>query len=238
MMKWFIASLGLLSQLALASELPELSRFEKEVSGNEARVKTDAELPSQVWQKACRSVLTMPLREKVRERLGERVSATVPDDVSFLQASIDEFNSWNDSGWLHCAGESEIKDWSLNIAGLAVRVAWFLAQNKRFDEIKPYLREALSHTYSSADAVALIAKLAPESQRLNYLDANLNKNALTLNAAKYAVSSIWFSDGRWQSVIDVTSSCDSIECRQLKLNAEEQKEREDAEKADDLSSYF
>ena len=113
-----------------------------------------------------------------------------------------------------------------------------MVEQGELEQIKPFLKEALSHSYSSADAVALIAKLAPEEQRLGYLDTNLNDSALIMNAAKYAGSSIWFSDGRWQSVIDLTSSCDSVECRQLKLNAEEQKEREDAEKADDLSSYF
>ena len=237
-MKWFIASLGLLSQLAIASEPTELSRFEKEFSDGEAKVRTDSNLPSLAWQKACRLVLTMPLREQVRERLSERVGSSVPDEVSFLQADIEKFNSWHESGWLHCTGESQVRDWPLNIAGLSVRTAWFLAEQDELEQIKPFLKEALSHSYSSADAVALIAKLAPEQQRLNYLDANLNGKALTMNAAKYAVSSIWFSDGRWQSVIDLTNSCDSVECRQLKLNAEEQKEREDAEKADDLSSYF
>ncbi|KTG30103.1 hypothetical protein AWR38_10580 [Idiomarina sp. WRN-38] len=237
-MKWFIASLGLLSQLAIASEPPELSRFEKEVSDGEARVRTDSKLPSQAWQKACRSALTLPLRAEVRERLSERVGLSVPGEVSFLRADIEKFNSWNESGWLHCTGESQVSDWSLNIAGLSVRAAWFLVEQGELEQIKPFLKEALSHSYSSADAVALIAKLAPEEQRLGYLDTNLNDSALIMNAAKYAVSSIWFSDGRWQSVIDLTSSCDSVECRQLKLNAEEQKEREDAEKADDLSSYF
>lgn len=238
MMRWFIAVLGLLSQPALASEPPELSRFEKEVSGNEARVKAEINLPAQAWKKACRVALTMPLREEVKERLSDRVSASVPDEVSFLQATIENFNSWNDSGWLYCTGDAEVRDWSLNIAGLAVRVAWFLAENQRMQKIKPFLKEALSHAYSSADAVALIAKLAPKKQRLSYLDTNLNERALTMSTAKYEVSSIWFSDGRWQSIIDLTSRCDSVKCRQLKINAEEEMERENAEKASDLSSYF
>ena len=147
-MKWFIASLGLLSQLAIASEPPELSRFEKEVSDGEARVRTDSKLPSQAWQKACRSALTLPLRAEVRERLSERVGLSVPGEVSFLRADIEKFNSWNESGWLHCTGESQVSDWSLNIAGLSVRAAWFLVEQGELEQIKPFLKEALSHSYS------------------------------------------------------------------------------------------
>jgi len=239
MMKWFIAALGLMFQLAIASEPTDPSRFEKKkLLDDEAKVRTDAKLPSQAWKKACREVLTTPLREQVRVRLNKRVGSNVPDEISFIQAKIDKFDSWNDSGWLHCTGETEVTDWPLNIAALSVRVAWFLAENDELDPIKPFIKEALAHSYSAADAVALIAKLAPEQQRLSYLDANLNSDALTMNSAKYAVASIWFSDSRWQSVIDLTRQCDSVECRGLKLNAEEEKEREDAEKADDLSSYF
>lgn len=238
MMKRLIAVLGLVSQFAVASEPTGLSHFEKKLLGGEAKVRTDAKLPSQAWQKACREVLTAPLREEVRMRLIKRVSSSIPDEVSFIQAKIVKFNSWNDSGWLHCTGETEVTDWALNIAALSARTAWFLAENEEFDQIKPFIKEALAHSYSAADAVALIAKLAPERQQLSYLDVNLNNEALTLDAAKHAVSSIWFSDGRWQSVIDLTSQCDLVECRQLKRNAEEEKEQEDAEKADDLSSYF
>lgn len=230
--------LGLLPHLLWAADDFDLSRFETETLNNAVRVKASGDLPDQAWQKACRAYLSQPARVEVKKRLEQKMAVSVPEPVSFVSAELNNYRSWKESGWLYCQGSTKVTDWPKNLSALAVRAAWHFSDQNEHERIKPFLREALQHPYAAADAVALIAKLAPGPQRLSYLDDNLNEAALTLSRSFQAVASIWLDAGRWQSVINLTSRCNSVGCRKLKFEAEKEKEREDAEKADDLSSYF
>ena len=232
--------------LAVALCVPQLrlyaqtsnSVFEKELLGDSARVTTKKDLPTSAWNIACREALTLPLQEQLRETLRARFQAKVPEQASFIEAHIDNYKSWNQGKWLHCKADVSIIDEEKNLAALAVRAAWMTDYEQDKKSLNALVKFAMQHPFSSNDAVVLIAKLANPEQQLRYLDNNLRVNSLTLTQAQEAVLVMWAKEQRWQAMIDLAQNCDSVECRRWLQQAEEKKEQEDAEKADDLSSYL
>lgn len=232
--------------LAVALCVPQLSLyaqtsnsvFEKELLGDSARVTTKKDLPTSAWNIACREALTLPLQEQLRETLRARFQAKVPEQASFIEAHIDNYKSWNQGKWLHCKADVSIIDEEKNLAALAVRAAWMTDYEQDKKSLNALVKFAMQHPFSSNDAVVLIAKLANPEQQLRYLDNNLRVNSLTLTQAQEAVLVMWAKEQRWQAMIDLAQNCDSVECRRWLQQAEEKKEQEDAEKADDLSSYL
>ena len=231
-----LGGLGAFSQPTVADV--NLNQFETRYSEGEAAVRPRRDYPDSVVQQACQRALTSPVRSDVRERLEDKLSLTFTRDVGFSDASINDYRSWSKDDWVHCSGTVQVTDWPLNLAGLAIRLAWHYASNDQSEYLRPLLKVALEHPATTADAVALIAHLAPKEQQLSYLDTNLESGKLTMPAAMQSVGEIWFAQGRWADVIRLTRRCDTLDCRRLRLDAEEQKEIEDAEKVDDLSSYF
>lgn len=228
--------LGVVSQPLLAEV--DLNLFESRLNGNEAAVRPLRDFPASAVNQACRRVLTGPARAEVRQRLSAAVEQALPENVSFIQADIEGYQSWSEGAWLHCRGSVQVSDWPANLAGLAVRAAWHYGALKQPEPLRPLLKVALEHPSTTADAVALIASLAPQEQQKAYLESNLAADQLTMPEAMEAVAGIWLGQARWESVMALTERCDSVACRRLGQQAREQKEKEDAEKADDLSSYF
>lgn len=232
--------------LAVALCVPQLSLyaqptnrvFEQEFLGDSARVTTQQNLPTSAWNISCRDALTIPLKQQLKDTLSARLKVELPEHVSFIDAHIDNYKSWNQDQWLHCKADVSINDEEKNLAALAIRVAWALDPQQQRESLNPLVKHAMQHPFSSADAVALIAKLAKPEQQVSYLDNNLDIDGLTLDQAKYAVLSIWSTQQRWQDMIDLAHRCNSLECQQILRQAEDAKEQEDAEKADDLDSYF
>jgi len=231
-----LVGLGTVSQPTMANST--LNQFETRYADGEASVRPKRDYPSSVIQQACRRTLTSPIRSEVRERLEDQLSLTFTPDVGFSVANIENYRSWEKEKWIHCSGTVKVTDWSLNLAGLAIRLAWHYAGKNQPEYLRPLLKVALEHPDTTADAVALIAHLAPEEQQAAYLDNNLEPDKLAMPAAIQSVAQIWFNQARWADVISLTKRCDTLSCRRLRLDAEEQKEIEDAEKVDDLSSYF
>lgn len=235
------ATLGFagLSLPSIAEVKLDLNHFETRLMDEGvAAVRTQRDYPASVLNQACRRTLSQPLRAEVQQRLSSQLDRTIPDDVSFIVADIENYRSWEKDGWLQCSAEVAISDWPRNLAGLAVRAAWHQAEAGERGELRPLLAVALESSHATADAVALIASLAPEQQRAQYLDANLQPTQLTMHRAMLVVGQIWFDSARWNDVLELTKRCDSVSCRRLGIEAQEQKEIEDAEKADDLSSYL
>lgn len=231
-----LVGLGTFSQPTLANA--DSDQFETRYSEGEAAVRPKRDYPDSVIQQACQRALTSPIRSEVRERLEEKLSLTFTRNVGFSDASINNYRSWEKDKWVHCSGTVKVTDWPLNLAGLAIRLAWHYAGKNQPDYLRPLLKVALEHPDTTADAVALIAHLAPKDQQQSYLGTNLEPEKLTMPAAIESVANIWFEQGQWADVIRLTKRCDTLACRRLRLDAEEQKEMEDAEKVDDLSSYF
>lgn len=232
--------------LAVALCVPQLSLyaqtassvFEKELLGDSARVTTKKDLPTSAWNIACREALTVPLQQELRETLAAKLQANVAEQASFIEVQIDNYKSWNQGKWLHCKADVSIIDEEKNLAGLAVRAAWMTDYEQDKKSVNALVKFAMQHPFSSADAVPLIAKLANPEVQLRYLDNNVRVDLLTLTQAQEAVLAIWAKEQRWQAMIDLAQNCDSVECRRWLKQAEEKKEQEDAEKADDLSSYL
>lgn len=224
-------------QLSLYAQTPS-SVFEKEFLGDSARVTTKKNLPKSAWDIACRQTLTLPLQQQLRETLAKKLQANVSEKASFIEAHFNNYKSWNQGEWLYCKADVSINDEEKNLAALAVRAAWMTDYQQDKKSLNTLVKYAIKHPFSSADTVALIARLTKPDQQINYLDSNLQVEGLSFNDAKQAVLTIWANEKRWQAMIDLAQTCDSLECRQLLKTAEEKKEQEDASKADDLSSYF
>lgn len=214
------------------------SVFEKELLGDSARVTTKKNLPKSAWNIACRQTLTLPLQQQLRETLAAKLQVNVSDKASFIEAHFNNYKSWNKGKWLYCKADVSINDEEKNLAALAVRAAWMTDYEQDKKSLNALVKYAIKHPFSSADTVALIAKIAEPDQQINYLDSNLQVEGLSFNDAKQAVLIIWANEKRWQAMIDLAKTCDSLECQRLLKNAEEKKEQEDANKVDDLSSYF
>ncbi|MCK9238037.1 MAG: hypothetical protein M0Q29_00675 [Thiopseudomonas sp.] len=232
-----LAAVLCVPQLSLYAQTPS-SVFEKELLGDSARVTTKKDLPTSAWNIACREALTLPLQQQLREKLAAKLQAKVPEQASFIEAHIDNYRSWSQGTWLHCKADVSIIDEEKNLAALAVRAAWLTDYEQDRKSLNALVKFAMQHPFSSADAVPLIAKLANPEQQLRYLDNNLRVNSLTLTQAQEAVLTIWAKEQRWQAMIDLAQNCNSVECRRWLQQAEQEKEQEDAEKADDLSSYL
>lgn len=233
---FLLAALSL--PLAAVAEDSPTNVFTQEHLGDSARVTTSVKLPVSQWNNVCRAALNIPQREQLRDKLAGMLQISLPEGVSYIEAQVDNYKSWHQDKWLHCKGDVSILEEEKSLAILAVMSAWNVAGQEDKTSLEPLVRYAMHHPSSSADAVALVAHLAKPEQQLDYLNQNLNRSELRLNTAKEAVLQIWFKNKRWQDVIELAESCNTPACQQQLAQAIVEKEREDAEKADDLSSYF
>lgn len=232
-----MAAVILLSPFSLLGQ-PNDSVFKQEFLGDSARVTTSQNIPRSAWAIKCREALGFPLQNQLRQQLEEQLGVVLPEGVSYLEGSVENYQSWNKSKWLHCKGDVSIDDEEKHLAALAVRGAWALANKDDNNALLTLIKYAMQHTFSSADAVVLVAKLASADEQLSYLDQHLDSSALTLDEAKETVLQIWDKEQRWAAIIELAEQCNSLGCRRLSQRAEEKKEQEDAIKANDLSSYF
>jgi len=234
-----IVALAVFSQGIMADEMSLLERFEVRWQDEEtAAVRARQKLPQSLQKKACRLQLSSPLRGKLRQQLADHVGFPIADSVSYFQGEINGEQMWRDDDWQYCRGKVTLTDEPANLANLAVRAAWTMASDLDQVQLKSLLSLSLSHQGSSADAVSLIAFLAPSERQLTYLDNNLKPEHLTLNVAQLAAAKIYFDAQRWQTTLTILKQCSTLECRRLQLQAEQEKEKQDANKAFDLGNYF
>jgi len=59
-----------------------------------------------------------------------------------------------------------------------------------------------------------------------------------LNESKAYMAHFWLEQGKHKQANDILAQCDSKPCYQLQYKVKRQKELQDEETADDLSSYF
>ncbi|NQZ03527.1 hypothetical protein [Idiomarina sp.] len=234
----FCGWVALGSSSVTANELTLLNRYQQQTTEQGVAVRAESDLPAQVDQKACRLLLSKPQRLALRTELSDTLGFEITDSVSFFAGRIDNEKLWTADGWQHCSGEVVIENKSLNLAALAVRAAWQMRGELEQAQLKQLLQVSLSEPYSSADAVTLIAHLAPEPRQFAYLQQNLQADQLTLDVAKQSAAQLYFKQQDYAQTIAIASTCKSIDCQRLRLQAEQQKEKQDAEKAFDLDSYF
>ncbi|WP_419148678.1 hypothetical protein [Pseudoalteromonas 'SMAR'] len=233
-----IVSLALVAMATFDSEqtLKEQSGFFiSQVNGEYARVMATKPNAKHALEKACRHALTLPYRNQVREDLAKQLSIKLPEKVSFIQATISDYQQEKQDQWLTCTGKVVTADDDTNLAGLALRAAWKVSSEESKLSLRPLLRVAMNHHSSTSDAVALIAQQSPKNERLPYLDKYLIASELQLDQAKAAVAQIWFNNQRFQQTMELAQRCESIACRKLFLAAQTEYEQRTA---DDLSSYF
>jgi hypothetical protein len=84
----------------------------------------------------------------------------------------------------------------------------------------------------------LIAKQTGGKKGQEIFENQVNSAALLLNNSKAAMANYWLEQGNYKSAIEILARCDSQQCYQLQHKANIQKELQDEETADDLSSYF
>ncbi|PYE35155.1 hypothetical protein DFP83_10129 [Idiomarina fontislapidosi] len=229
---------ALSSSSATANELTLLNRYQQQTTSDGVAVKAEQDLPAQVDQKACRLLLSKPQRLQLKAELSETLGFEIADNVSFFAGRIDNEKLWTADGWQHCSGNVVVENKALNLAALAVRAAWQMQGQLDQTQLKQLLQLSLSESYSSADAVALIAHLAPEPRQFAYLQQNLQPEQLTLDTAKYSAARLYFNQQDYGQSITIASTCESIDCQRLRVQAEQKKEQQDADKAFDLDSYF
>lgn len=231
-----LAAIG--SQSVLADELSLLTRYELKPGADAVAVRGKTSLPQQVDQKACRLLLTRPQRQQLRQELAQALGFAIDDNVSYFNGRIDNERLWTADGWQHCSGEVVIEDKPANLAALAVRAAWQMSDQLSQAQLKQLLQLSLANPISSADAVTLIAHLAPPERRFSYLQQNLQAQHLSLDIARFTAASLYYQQQDYDQVLALLAPCNTVDCRQLQAQAEQQKEQQDAEKAFDLDSYF
>ncbi|MCU7555388.1 hypothetical protein OCL06_12400 [Alteromonas sp. ASW11-19] len=239
MKKWLIlAALVGSNQWATASEVGLLERFEQKLDNNVAAVKTQQSLPQSLQKKACRLLLSQPKRAFLRNELSQQVGFTIDSSVSYFSGAIENIKLWRDDGWQYCSGQVEFDNYQDNLAGLAVRAAWAMSDEVSEDQLSSLLKLSLRNSSTSADAVVLIAFLAPTAQQFSYLQKNLVKEQVSLDVSRLAAAKLYIKQQDYGTAITILSDCTTVECRRLKLSAETEKERQDAHEATDLGSYF
>ena len=209
--------------------------FKSQANGQYARVKALKLSAKNALEQACRRALTLPERHNIKHALAEKLNITLPDSVSFIEADITDYKQQKQQDWLTCTGVVTLAGQDINEAGLAIRAAWKIGSLKDKANLRPLLKIAMSHPSTTSDAVALVADQSPQSERLQYLDKYLVASELKLDEAKVSVAQIWFQNKRYNQVMSLTQSCESINCKRLNLAAQVEYEQQTA---DDLSSYF
>ena len=225
-------------QSALANDSSLLQRYELQPGEGAAAVKGKTDLPQQVDQKACRLLLTEPQRVQLRQQLSEQVGFTISDSVSYFAGRINNERLWTADGWQHCSGDVELADSDASLANLAVRAAWQMRAELTPEQLKPLLQLSLAQPQSSADAVTLIAHLAPAERQFSYLQQNLQPQQLSLDIARYHAADLYNQQQEYRQALAILAPCNSIECRRLRAQTEQKKEQQDAENLYDLDSYF
>jgi len=209
--------------------------FKSQAIGQYARVMALKPSATSALEQACRNALTLPERHKIKQALANKLNISLPESVSFIEAQVSEFKQQKQQGWLTCSGIVTPAADDINEAGLAIRAAWQVGNQKDKSNLRSLLSVAMNHPTTMSDAVALAAAQSPKEQRLSYLDKYLEPNELKLDAAKAAVAQIWFVNQRYKQVLTLTQQCESINCKRLNFAAKAEYEQQTA---DDLSSYF
>ncbi len=239
MKKWLIfTALAVCSQWVKASETGLLERFEHKLDNKVAAVKAKQSLPQSLQKKACRLLLSQPKRDYLRSQLGQQVGFTINPSVSYFSGAIGDIKLWRDDGWQYCAGQVEFDDYQENLAGLAVRAAWAMRAELSKEQLASLLKLSLQSASASADAVVLIAALAPAAQQFAYLQQNLVPQQLSLDESRFAAAKLYTEQQDYTTALTILEGCTTVACRRLKLLAETEKEQQNVDEARDLGSYF
>ena len=243
MTRWPRYALGVGAWLAsVATSFPSVAEqgfFEREIMpDNQVRVRTDHDLPLRTWNQACRSALLEPYRLQQVEQLEQRVGVELEGYGAFVSASIEGYSSHRQDGWLQCSATTVQVEEADSLAGTALREAWHGRGHYGRDTLSELLQLTLHHPKTYDDSLVLIATTTDAGNQLQFLEANLDPTQLVLPIALESLFEIWLEHGKFESVIQLEEKCETPNCRQLVTKARNLKEREDAEKKYDLSSYF
>lgn len=208
------------------------------LSGKHARVKTSHDLPQRTWNQACRSTLLEPLRQQQVRQLEALIDSKLDGYGAFVSASIEGYQSHRSDSWLHCQADSIEINESASLAGTALREAWHGKEHYDGAVLRTLLQVALQSPTTYDDAIVLIATTTAATNQLQFLADNLEPSQLRLPAAIESVFHIWLEHSQFNLVLQYQQSCDTVQCRQLIVDAKHLKEKDDAEKVYDLSSYF
>lgn len=237
----YLGCMGVLMAIAMSTSArsAESAFFQQEVLPDEgARVKAERNLPQRTWDQACRSVLLEPLRLQYIEQLERQLEVELEGHGAYVSASIDGYRSYRDGGWLYCSAATVTPDDSSSLAGTALREAWQGLEHYDRQTLVQLLKAALRHPETYDDGLVLVAKTMDTSKQVQFLDDNLDPTKLKLAAAFESAFEVWLKHERFETVLQFEKGCDTVKCRELIVQARNLKEKEDAEKVYDLSSYF
>lgn len=211
--------------------------YESQAIGQYARVKALKASAKHSLENACRKALTLPAQQKINQHLSTKVGFEIPDSLSFIDAKILGYKQGKQQGWLNCYGDVKPAEMHINEAGLALRAAWFFSKKgeQERSKIRPLITISIKHPSTVADSVALVADQSPPDKSLEYLDKYLDISSMILDQAKISVAKTWLKHKRFEQVITLTNSCESVECKRIGLAAKTAYEQLTA---DDLNSYF
>lgn len=206
---------------------------------SQATVVIDRKLPEQAWVSLCRNKLVQPHLQATRDALAEQVGFSIAEQAGYFAGEIHGFKVLShDDEEIRCSGSVEPGDSAANLAGTAVRAAWQMHSELTSEQLKSLLGLALRNPVSAADGVVLIAKLAAPEQQLNYLQSNLDAQALQLDEARATAMQIYIAGHEYDIALALATQCDAVDCRRLIPAAQQGKRNYEAEQAKDLSSYF
>ena len=214
------------------------SFFTIETVEDGSRVASKREMPTSMWQRACRYGLTQPLRNEVRDDLSVQLGTPVPREISYAEVRITDFRSWREGDWLYCRGEVEELDRDHNLAALSIRVAWDYSLDPDEALLRSLLKLGLSDDRTRDDAIVLIAANSPAESAFAYLEQHLNTAGIKLEQSRIKAMELYLEQKRYDEVIALGEGCREARCDALFNSAEIEKSSSVRSEIKDISNFF
>lgn len=212
--------------------------FVIERTDEHVRVSAKKELPTSMWQRACRYGLTQPLRDEVRNDLAVQVDANIPEHLSYAEAHLTDFSSWNEKTWLYCKSTVTETYRQHNLAALAIRFAWDKSAQGNEALLRSLLKLGLSDQRTRNDAIVLVAVNSPPEAGIEYLDAHLDPKALRLETSRIEAMKLYFARERLDAVLAIGKHCQEASCDAIYNKAYAKHSEQLRSKAQDINSFF
>lgn len=234
-----VALLSMTVAANAAATVHQTPYFKVVNEGNTAKVfPLKDNVPAKFWPKACRKALSYPLRVQKQQNLAKELNLSLPETINHATSELTDYREEKISGGLSCSGKVLETEAELGKATLALMNAWWALEQNKKSFLKPLLRISMANATTRNDAIVLIAKQTGGEKGQQIFEHQVNSTALLLNKSKAAMASFWLDQREYASAINILAHCDSQQCYQLQHKANIQKELQDEETADDLSSYF
>lgn len=198
----------------------------------------NAELPSRLWEKACRKALSYPLRVQKQRELAEQLNLALSEKINYATSHLSDYQDQRIEGGLSCSGKVKETEPDLSKATLALINAWWALEQGETSFLKPLLRLSMANSATRNDSIILIATQTGGQKGQEIFEQQVEGTNLLLNESKAALANYWLEQGSYQPAIDMLAHCDSKQCYELQREVKLKKELQDEETADDLASYF